>query len=262
MDKVIIRFMTFCRYNELLRQLVIRDIKLKYRRSFLGYLWSILNPLFIMLIMTLIFSKMFRFSIQNFPVYLLIARALFEFMGEATSQAMTSVVGNAPLLKKTYVPKYLFTVATVSSSAVNFIFSLGALAIVLLATKTLPSWWILLFPLTIFQLYIFTMGLSLLLAAANVFFRDMQFIYNAIITAWMYLTPIFYPVDILPGYVKLLVTQCNPMYFYIEQARCLILYGCMPRLYDIYMGCIVALISIFCGICIFKINQDKFILYI
>ena len=123
MNKMFIRFKIFYRYNELLRQLVVRDVKLKYRRSFLGYLWSILNPLFIMLIMTLIFSRMFRFSIKNFPVYLLIARALFEFMGEATSQAMFSVVGNAPLLKKTYVPKYLFTVASVSSSAVNFVFS-------------------------------------------------------------------------------------------------------------------------------------------
>ena len=122
--------------------------------------------------------------------------------------------------------------------------------------------WILLFPITIFQLYVFTMGLSFLLAAANVFFRDIQFIYNAIITAWMYLTPIFYPIDMLPKKVKFIVTQCNPMYFYIEQARCLILYGCMPRLYDVYMGFIVALLSLLFGIYIFKMNQDKFILYI
>ena len=262
MNQIFVMAKTFYRYKELLNQLVLRDVKLKYRRSFLGYLWSILNPLFVMLIMTIIFSSMFRFSIDNFPVYLLIARALFEFMGEATSQSMFSVVGNAALFKKTYVPKYLFTVATVSSSAVNFIFSLGALALVLVATRTMPTWHILLFPFTIFQLYLFSLGLSLFLAAANVFFRDLQFIYNAVITAWMYMTPIFYPIDLLPMQVRWLVTHCNPMYCYIEQARCLILYGKLPLAYDIYAGIIFSLVSIIIGVYVFKKCQDNFILYI
>ena len=103
------------KYMPLYRQLVKKDIKLKYRRSFLGYLWSILNPLLIMGIMVIVFSNMFRFNIQNYPVYLIIGQSIFNFTNEATSKAMWSIIGNASLLKKTYVPKYIFCLSTVSS---------------------------------------------------------------------------------------------------------------------------------------------------
>ena len=103
------RINVFMKYKDLLIQLVSRDIKLKYRRSFLGYLWSVLNPLFVMIIMTIVFSTMFSRNIENFPVYLFTGKMLFDFMSTSTNQAMTSVTGNAALLKKTYVPKYIFT---------------------------------------------------------------------------------------------------------------------------------------------------------
>lgn len=98
----------FKKYKPLMKQLVIKDIKLKYRRSFLGYIWSILNPLMIMIIMVIVFRQMFRFNIENYPVYLIIGSTLFSFMSDATSQAMWSIIGNSALLKKTYVPKYIF----------------------------------------------------------------------------------------------------------------------------------------------------------
>ena len=119
-------------YRNLLQQLVERDVKLKYRRSFLGYLWSILNPLMIMMIMVIVFSNMFRFDIQDYPVYLIIGQTVFNFVSESTNQAMWSITGNASLLKKTYVPKYIFTLSKVTSSCVNMLFSLGAMLIVLL----------------------------------------------------------------------------------------------------------------------------------
>ena len=113
-----------------MRQLVIKDIKLKYRRSFLGYIWSILNPLMIMIIMVIVFRQMFRFNIENYPVYLIIGSTLFSFMSDATTQAMWSIMGNSALLKKTYVPKYIFTLSKITSSFVNTLFSLGAMLIV------------------------------------------------------------------------------------------------------------------------------------
>ena len=109
------RINVFMKYKDLLIQLVSRDIKLKYRRSFLGYLWSVLNPLFVMIIMTIVFSTMFSRNIENFPVYLFTGKMLFDFMSTSTNQAMTSVTGNAALLKKTYVPKYIFTLSKVTS---------------------------------------------------------------------------------------------------------------------------------------------------
>ena len=116
------RINTFMKYRHLLQALVERDIKLKYRRSFLGYLWSILNPLMIMVIMVAVFSSMFRFDIENYPVYLIIGQTIFNFVSEATNQAMWSITGNASLLKKTYVPKYIFTLSKVSSCCVNMFF--------------------------------------------------------------------------------------------------------------------------------------------
>ena len=129
------RINVFMKYKDLLIQLVSRDIKLKYRRSFLGYLWSVLNPLFVMIIMTIVFSTMFSRNIENFPVYLFTGKMLFDFMSTSTNQAMTSVTGNAALLKKTYVPKYIFTLSKVTSCMVDLLISFGALFIVMLVTR-------------------------------------------------------------------------------------------------------------------------------
>lgn len=113
----------FKKYKPLMKQLVIKDIKLKYRRSFLGYIWSILNPLMIMIIMVIVFRQMFRFNIENYPVYLIIGSTLFSFMSDATSQAMWSIIGNSALLKKTYVPKYICNIQNNKQFRKYFIFS-------------------------------------------------------------------------------------------------------------------------------------------
>ena len=129
----------FYKYRFLMQQLVMKDIKLKYRRSILGYLWSILNPLMIMVIMVIVFSNMFRSDIEKFPVYLIIGQTLFNFMSESTNQAIMSITGNAALLKKTYVPKYVFTVSKVTSSFVNTLFALGALVVVFIVCRVTPN---------------------------------------------------------------------------------------------------------------------------
>ena len=161
----------FWGYKDLLKQLVMRDVKLKYRRSFLGYVWSVLNPLLTMIVMTIVFSTMFKRNIQNFPVYLFTGQIMFNFMSQSTRQAMNSITGNAALLKKSYVPKYIFSISKITSGLVDFFFSLGALVIVMLATHAKFSWYNLLFPLVSIQLYIFCLGLGLFLAQANVLFR-------------------------------------------------------------------------------------------
>lgn len=249
-------------YKDLLKLLVTRDIKLKYRRSVLGYVWSILNPLLIMSVMAVVFSTMFKRNIENFPVYLFCGQLLFNFMNNSTHQAIFSITANASLLKKTYVPRYIFTVSKITSGMVDFVFSLGALLIVMLATGCGFTWYFLLFPLVVLQLYLFCVGMGLFLAQANVFFRDIQYIYNAVTTAWMYLTPVFYPIDALPEALQWGIKHFNPMYFYVGQFRDLVWQGRMPGWGIIGAGCLAAVLALVLGIWSFSRSQDKFILYI
>lgn len=256
------RIKTFRQYFSLICELVKRDIKLKYRRSFLGYLWSILNPLLIMLVLTVVFSAMFKKSIENYPIYLLTGRVLFDFMRTATTAGLKSVTNNASLLKKTYIPKYVFTVAKVTSTMVDTVFSLGAFFIVMLATRTAFHWQLVLLPLVLLQVYIFSMGLAFLLAELEVFFRDIEYIYHAVITAWLYLTPLFYPIDRLPDNLQIFIKTANPMYYYISQFRDIALYGRLPGPRIMIGGWIIAFIMLGIGLVAFQKAKDRFILYI
>lgn len=262
MNYLFTRLKVFWDYKDLLKQLVLKNLKLKYRRSFLGYLWSVLNPLLIMVVMTIVFSTMFNRNIENFSVYLFCGQILFNYMNQATHQALNSINGNGALLKKTYVPKYIFTFATITSGLVDLIFSMGALLIVMLVTRATFSWYFLASPLVLIQLYIFCIGLGLFLAQLNVFFRDVQYIYNAVTTAWLYLTPIFYPVSALPQNVRWFVEYFNPMYIYIKQFRCLVYYNTFPDVMCVVTGWSVALLMLIVGTIFFLKKQDDFILYI
>jgi lipopolysaccharide transport system permease protein len=260
--KTISRLHIFFKYRELFFQLVSRDIKLKYRRSFLGYIWSMLNPLLTMLVMVIVFSNLFAKNVVNFPIYLLIGNLLFTFMSIAVSRSLTSVLGNAGLLKKVYVPKYIFTLAVVTSEFVTFLFSLGALIILIFATKTSPTIRFLFVVIPIIQVYVFSIGLGLFLAQATVFFRDMIYIWQVFSTAWLYLSCIFYPVSILPDWLKLIVTRYNPMYFYITLFRNFTLEGPNVGSLDLAIrGSVSAVLMLFVGLISFSYSKNKFILY-
>lgn len=157
----IARIQGFIKYKDLMGQLVSRDLKLKYRRSVLGYLWSILNPLFIMVIMAIVFSHMFkRGNIPNYPIYLMSGQVMFNFMNLSTKSAIQSINGSASLLKKTYLPKYVFTVSKITSGLVDCIFSMGALLIVMIFTGGTFSWHLILFPFVLAQEFVFNLGLA------------------------------------------------------------------------------------------------------
>ena len=267
----------FIRYWDLLILLVQRDIKLKYRRSVLGYLWSVLNPLLSMLIMAVVFTRIFKRSIENFPVYLICGNILFSFMRDATTQALTSVVGNSTLIKKAYVPKYIFTLSKITSSMVNFLLSLGALVIVMIATGVSFRWSNLLIVVPITELYFFCVGLGLFLASTTVFFRDIRNIWSVVTLAWMYLTPIFYSLEsfydtsihntyLASSTIGLIIRQFNPMYMYIQQFRYFIMqYNPVwevPWTELMWRGALMAVIMLIVGAVVFDRTKDKFILYI
>ena len=254
-------FRQILKYNPLIRELVSRDLKVKYRRSFLGYLWSLLNPLLMMCIMTIVFSYMFRFDVPNYPLYLICGQTLWTFFNESTNMAMFSIVQNASLIKKVYIPKYIFPISRVFSSFVTMSFSLVAIIIVMLFTGARFYWTILLFIVPLFLLFVFSGGVSLILSALSVQFRDVTHLYGVLTLGWMYLTPIFYPVSAVPEEVASLIVG-NPLTGYITFFRSLVLYGTIPEI-EIWIQCFAwSVVALLAGVLTFRKAQNDFILYI
>jgi len=168
----------FKKFMPLMKLKVSRDYRARYKRSALGVLWSLLSPLMTMLVLTLVFSHIFRFEIEYFPVYLLTGSLLFGFFSEATSLAMDSIPGNRSIITKVYVPKYIFPVTAVFSALVNFGFSLASLAVIILITGAPLHWTIALVPLLLLYLFAFTLGVSMLLSCAAVFFKNVKYLYG------------------------------------------------------------------------------------
>ena len=258
MGKMMARLNGFYCYRHLLKQLVQKDIKLKYRRSFLGYLWSVLNPLLTMAIMVAVFSNIFRGDIQNFPVYLIVGQTLFNFMVEATNMALGSITENAALLKKTYVPKYIFTMARVTSSLVNMIFSLGAMLVVFIVCGVNWNIFMLFIPVIILQVYLFSLGLGLFLAQSTVFFRDIRHLYSAFTMAWMYLTPVMYSVDMVPEQF-LPIFNLNPMTPIIIVYRDILYYKTIPEISTLLHAFILGILVLFVGNIVFSRLQRNFV---
>ncbi len=283
-------FETF-KYKDLLYQLVSRDIKLKYRRSFLGYVWSILNPLLIMIIMSVVFSFLFQRNLALFPIYLLAGRTMFEFVNHSGQRALNSITDNSALLKKTYVSKFMFPLSKITAAMVDLVFSLGAMVIVMVFFSikegrclfSLANFGIF---IVIVEAYIFAIGFGIFLAQLHVFFRDIKYIYTAFMTALTYCSAIFYDIGMFydkakqqidagsepfAKYLAWIIEHLNPIYIYIKQFRYFVwvptLESSTPSWaqisgMDFILGFGFAFLMLIIGTFAFKRNQDKFILYI
>lgn len=249
------------KYRFLIRQLVSRDFKTKYKRSVLGMFWSFLNPLLTMVVQYLVFSTVFKSDIANFPAYLLIGIVSFNFFNEACSMALTSILGNASLIKKVYMPKYIYPLTRVISSAVNLLISLIPMVLVCAITGIHFHKSAILVLFFLICIVIFSLGLGLLLSSAMVFFRDTQFLWGVMTMIWMYITPIFYPESILPDNLRF-IHQINPLYHFIRAERMCILDGLSPEPI-VYVQCmLMAMVMLMVGAVIFHKSQDKFVLYL
>lgn len=249
------------KYNFLIKELVRRDFKVRYKRSVLGVFWSFLNPLLMMIVQYIVFSQIFKSDIDNFPVYLLSGLVVFNFFSEGVSVALSSIVGNASLITKVYIPKYIYPVTRVLSSGINLLMSLIPLIIAALITKEKITRAYLMMPYILLCVAIFTIGLGMILAAAMTFFRDIQFLWSIISMIWMYLTPLFYPISILPEGVSKIVMN-NPMYFFVSAIRSIVMEGITPRPMVFCQCTLVALAMLGMGCLVFKKTQDKFVFYI
>ena len=240
----------FKKYQFMIEQIVSRDFKTKYRRSVLGVLWSFLNPLLTTLVQYLVFSALFSSGIDNFALYLLVGSVCFS-----------SIIANAGLITKVYIPKYIYPFTRVMSSTINFLMAFIPLFLVMLLTggRFTPALWFL--PMGIILLVLFCMGVGFILATSMVFFRDTQFLWGVVSMMWMYLTPIFYPISIIPE--KFLpFYKMNPMYQFIRFFRTILMEGIAPSPINMLACLLMAAIALVLGLLILKKNQDRFVLYL
>lgn len=254
----------------ILKQLVSKDFKIKYRRSFLGVAWSVLNPLLMMIVMAIVFTTIFAqgrngsITPEMYPLYLIVGNVTFAVMSDSTSQALSSIIQASSLLKKVKVHRFVFPVQKVLFSLVNFAFSLIAVAIVMLWFRVVPTWHLLLLPVCLILLMFFCMGVGLLLSAATVFFRDVMHLWSVVLTAWTYFTPIFWTTDYIlkmPHILRVLM-YANPMYNYLQFMREIFLFQTCPTPLEFGLCVAWAVIAMAIGYTVFHKNEHKFILYI
>ncbi|WP_296873766.1 ABC transporter permease [uncultured Methanobrevibacter sp.] len=254
-------FDTLSEKKFLLKQLVKRDLTSKYKDSVLGILWSFLNPLFIMLVFTAIFSMLFGRQIENYPVYFLSGRVIYDFYNSATKGAMQSIRSNANLLKKIYVPKYMFTVSKVCYEFINFLISFVILFGVMLITGAsfhITSIFAII-PLALLVILIF--GVGLILAVCNTYFSDIGHLYNVFALILMYASALFYPIEIVPARVQIIFTL-NPLYSAITCFREAVVYGVFPDLWTLAYLAVFAFAVLGIGILLFSIYEKKLALEI
>ncbi len=260
----------FKKYWFLMTQIISRDFKVKYKRSVLGVVWSLLYPILMMTVMAIVFSQMFRFKVEgiNYLVYLMTGIIMFNYFSEASTTAMTSVVDNFPLINKVYIPKYVFPLAKCLFVGINFILTLIPwIAIIALSYIGLGeytchfNWAYLVLPYIFVCFFLFTVGVGLFLSCVSVFLRDVFYIYGIVVTIWNYLTPVFYSTEILPAKLQFLI-QFNPLYQYLTATRQVVLYEQVPSLSTLGILAGIGLLSVLIGTIVFKKNQDKFIYYV
>lgn len=258
----------FKKYSFLMSQMIMRDFKVKYKRSVLGVVWSLLYPVLMMAVMALVFSNMFKFKVEgvNYLVYLMIGLVIFNYFNEASTTAMSSVITNFSLINKVYIPKYIFPLSKCLFVGINFLLTLIPLFIIIIFTGTpetrcVINIYYLLIPIAFVCMFLFTVGIGFILSTIAVFFRDILYIYGIIMTIWTYFTPIFYDLSILPVKLQALF-KLNPLYQFINFVRTIVLYNQLPS-FGNFLGCIFyGVFAFLIGCIVFKKNQDKFIYYI
>lgn len=248
-------------YWYVIRELTSREIKRKYARSYLGVIWSVLNPLLTMIVLSAVFSTMFRKSIENYPVYYLTGNIIWQLYNGVTRSSMTVLVDNKNLLIKTKIPRIVFVLSRSYTALTNFFFSCIAYAFILAVFRMKLSWTWLLFFVDLVFIMLFSIGLGALLSILYVFFADIKHLYGVFLTLLMYLSAIFYPVDRLPTVMQV-VLGYNPVYMFIYFMRTAIMECRIPET-KIWIKMIIWSLSMFVvGISVFRRKQNDVMIHI
>lgn len=249
------------KYREFLKNLVLKDLKVRYKRSVLGFFWTMLNPLLMMIILTIVFSTIMRFDVKNFSIFLLCGILPWNFFAQAVSMSTMSIIGNAGLIKKVYIPKVIFPISSVTSNLVNFSLALIPLFLLFPVMSADLKITALMLPVSMIIVYFFTVGVALIFATMNVFFRDVSHIIDVIFQGWFYITPIIYPIKLIPE-KYLIFFKINPMYYIINCFRAPLYDGVMPLGSDLAIASASAFIVFLFGWWIFNKFENNFIHYI
>ncbi len=251
----------FLQNRFILSELVKKGIRLKYRRSYLGILWSLLEPLLTMIVLTIVFGTLMGEKTKDFPVYILSGRLLYGFFSQSTTAALKSIRVNSSIIKKVYVPKLLYPLSSILFNFIIFLISLIVLALVSLMLGVFPTVYLLQAVVSLFVLLLLSLGCGLILSTVGVFFRDMEYLWNVGLMIIMYTCAIFYRAEKLLNSNWSFVLKLNPLFCVIDNFRSAIFGEPMNMHYLLYSTGF-SIVAILIGIFAFKKNEDKFILEI
>ena len=247
--------------RELIWALAMKELRVRYKRSALGFIWALLNPLMMMVILTVVFSTIARLPVEKYAVFLISALLPWTFFAQSMSYAVESIVGNGELLKKVKVAKSAFPLAAIVSNALNFLFSLVPLALILLALRFPFHWTWAYLPIPMLALLLFTTGCGFFCAGANVFYRDVSHIVQIVLAAWFYLSPVIYSLEFLPDKYRAFF-RLNPMFYVLNHFRLAIYYGQLPTGRSIALLMMIAVSFLFLGYAFFRRAENAFVYYI
>ncbi|MBW8876537.1 MAG: ABC transporter permease [Acidobacteria bacterium] len=252
------------RYRDLVYALVGRELKVRYRRSAIGFTWTMLQPLLMMLVLQVVFNSLFRFRLDygNYPVYALCGILFWNFFSQSILTSMNSLKGNSPILRKLPVPKEVFPLATVISGVINLVFALVPLLLILVVTHHPITPALLFLPVSILLAALFTLGAGLLLSPLAVFFSDVVEMIGVLLSILMYLTPIFYPMKILEGSRYRPLVRFNPVRSILEVFRDPIYLGKVPPLSHLSVCFGIALAALVLGGIAFRRSSDRIPFYV
>lgn len=246
-------------YRNLIFQLTRRDVMTRYKRSVLGIAWTMLNPLGMMVVLTIVFSQIFRFDTEfGYPAYVLSGLVAWTFFSQTTTAAMVNLVWGGGLLHRIYIPRTSFALAAIATGMVNLLIALVPLLLINVLSNVPIRWTILFIPVPIFLMAAFGLGVGLLISTFAVYFPDVAEMYNIAMYGWMYLCPIIYPISILPESIRFWVTRLNPMYYFIELFRAPIYYGRLPEMDLLLPALAIALVTVVAGWIVFTNKADEF----
>ncbi len=249
------------RYRELIWALALKELKVRYKRSALGFLWALLNPMLLMLVLTVVFSTVLKINVPHYAIFLLSMILPWTFFSQSLSYAAESVVGNGDLIKKIRVAKAVFPLAAVASNMINLLLSLIPLILIVLVMghPFYPTW--LYLPVPLLALTIFTIGATFFFATANVYYRDVAHILQVVLQVWFYITPILYSIDFFPAQYRWLF-RLNPLIFVMNGFRLSVYYGKLPTAKSIIASFVCAFLALFIGFAVFRRYQDQFVYYV
>jgi ABC-type polysaccharide/polyol phosphate export permease len=249
------------RFRELIWALALKDLKLRYKRSVLGFLWALLNPVLNMIVLSLVFTTVMKMSVPHYAIFLLSVLLPWTFFAQSLAYAVDSIVGNGELIKKVAVPKLVFPIAAVIANMINLLLSIIPLALIVVGMGHKFFWTWVYLPIPLLALSLFTLGVTFLFATANVYYRDVSHIVQILLQVWFYITPILYAIEIFPEKYRWLF-KLNPLIFSFNGCRLAVYYGQLPQIPSILASFVCGFGALAIGYWIFQKHEAEFVFFV